>query len=194
MLCALINSKIINAYVRKECVKRTLTTSVVRSIPIPEFSNIQIKEIEQYFFDIKKAYVADDMVEANIIQEKIDDIIFEAFGLEKVECNKITGFFEVYTEDTDSGILENVELEEYYNVTGQVDQVNIERMYCNVYFAELGEQKIKIEKSMPGWFLRQGAEFSAKYQAGKLFDIKPLVYSYLKDDEIIALLSEEISY
>lgn len=194
VLCALINSKIINAYVRKECVKRTLTTSVVRSIPIPEFSNIQIKEIEQYFFDIKKAYVADDMVEANIIQEKIDDIIFEAFGLEKVECNKITGFFEVYTEDTDSEILENVELEEYYNVTGQVDQVNIERMYCNVYFAELGEQKIKIEKSMPGWFLRQGAEFSAKYQASKLFDIKPLVYSYLKDDEIIALLSEEISY
>ena len=66
-------------------------------------------------------------------------------------------------------------------------------MYCSVYLAEFGEQKIKIEKSMPGWFLRQGAEFSAKYYSEKLFDIKPLVYSYLDDDEIIAFLSNEIS-
>lgn len=194
VLCALINSKLINAYVRKECVKRTLTTSVVRSIPIPEFSNMQIKEIERCYFDIIKAYVVDDIVEAKLIQERIDDIIFEAFGLEKTERNKVREIFDVYTkDDIDSEILENRELAEYYNVTGQVDQVNIQKMYCNVYFVELGEQKIKIERSMPGWFLRQGAEFSAKYRNGELFDIKPLVYSYLKDDEIISLLSEDIS-
>ena len=62
-------------------------------------------------------------------------------------------------------------------------------MICHVFLVELGEQEIKIEKTMPGWFLRKGAEFSAKYHAGKLFDIKPLVYSYLDDDELIAQLS-----
>ena len=87
----------------------------------------------------------------------------------------------------------NVGLYGYHNVTGQVELVDFERMYCVVYCVELGERKIKIEKSMPGWFLRQGAEFSAKYQEGKLFDIKPLVYSYLEDDEIIAILSNDMS-
>ena len=46
---------------------------------------------------------------------------------------------------------------------------------------------------MPGWFLRRGTEFSAKYHEGKLFDIKPLMYSYLDDEEIIELLSKKIS-
>ena len=54
VLCALINSKIINAYVRRECVKRTLTTSVVRSIPVPEFSDVQISKIEQCYLSIKR--------------------------------------------------------------------------------------------------------------------------------------------
>lgn len=193
VLCALINSKIINAYVRRECVKRTLTTSVVRNIPVPEFNDTQINRIEQYYMNIKEAYALEDNEKVEEIQEKIDDIIFEAFGLEQDECRKIRKIFDVYTREGGNLVSENVEFEEYHNVSGQVEEIDIERMYCYVYLAEFGEQKIKIEKSMPGWFLRQGAEFSAKYHAEKLFDIKPLVYSYLDDDEIIAFLSNEIS-
>lgn len=193
VLCALINSKIINAYVRRECVKRTLTTSVVRSIPVPEFSDVQISKIEQCYLSIKEAYALDDKEKVEEVQEKIDDIIFEAFELGKDEREKITKFFEVYTRDGDNSPSANVELEEYHNISGQVEKIDTERMYCTVYLAEFGEQEIKIEKSMPGWFLRQGAEFSAKYHEGKLFEIKPLVYSYLDDDEIIALLSSKIS-
>lgn len=189
----MINSKIINAYVRRECVKRTLTTSVVRSIPVPEFSDVQISKIEQCYLSIKEAYALDDKEKVEEVQEKIDDIIFEAFELGKDEREKITKFFEVYTRDGDNSPSANVELEEYHNISGQVEKIDTERMYCTVYLAEFGEQEIKIEKSMPGWFLRQGAEFSAKYHEGKLFEIKPLVYSYLDDDEIIALLSSKIS-
>lgn len=191
VICALINSKIINAFVRRECVKRTLTTNVVRSIPVPEFSDVQISKIEQYYLCIKEAYALNEKVEE--IQEKIDDIIFEAFGLEQDECEKIRKLFEVYTRDGDNLPSTNVEIEDYCNVSGQVEEINVERMYCNVYLAEFGEQEIKIEKSMPGWFLRQGVEFSAKYHEGKLLDIKPLVYSYLDDEEVIALLSNQIS-
>ena len=193
VLCALINSKIINAYVRRECVKRTLTTSVVRSIPVPEFSDVQISKIEQCYLSIKEAYALDDTEKVEEVQKKIDDIIFKAFELGKDEREKITKFFEVYTRDGDNSPSANVELEEYHNISGQVEKIDTERMYCTVYLAEFGEQEIEIEKSMPGWFLRQGAEFSAKYHAGKLFEIKPLVYSYLNDDEIIALLSSKIS-
>lgn len=193
VLCALINSKIINAYVRRECVKRTLTTSVVRNIPVPEFSDMQINEIEQCYLSIKEAYALDDKEKVEEIQETIDDIIFDAFGLEQVERERIRKVFEVYTRDSNKLIAESVGLKEYTNVSGQVEQIDVERMYCTVCLVEFGEQEIKIEKSMPGWFLRQGAEFSAKYQAGKLFDIKPLVYSYLEDDEIFEILSNEIS-
>lgn len=193
VLCALINSKIINAYVRRGCVKRTLTTSVVRSIPIPEFSDAQISQIEQYYVNIKEAYALNAKNEVEEIEKKIDDIIFEAFELDQNESNKIRKLFEMYTWEGDNSNPTNAELGEYYNVSGQVEKVDVEKMYCTVYLAEFGERNIKVEKSMPGWFLRAGAEFSAKYRAEKLFDIKPLVYSYLDDDEIIALLNDEIS-
>lgn len=193
VLCALINSKLINAYVRRECVKRTLTTNVVRSIPVPEFSDVQISKIEQCYMSIKEACTSEDKEKVEKIQKTIDDIIFEAFNLEQGEKEKIEKLFEVYTRDGDNLTSANVELKEYHNVSGEVEEIDIEKMYCTVYLAEFGEQEIKIEKSMPGWFLRRGTEFSAKYHEGKLFDIKPLMYSYLDDEEIIELLSKKIS-
>lgn len=193
VLCALINSKLINAYVRRECVKRTLTTNVVRSIPVPEFSDVQISKIEQCYMSIKEACTSEDKEKVEKIQKTMDDIIFEAFNLEQGEKEKIEKLFEVYTRDGDNLTSANVELKEYHNVSGEVEEIDIEKMYCTVYLAEFGEQEIKIEKSMPGWFLRRGTEFSAKYHEGKLFDIKPLMYSYLDDEEIIELLSKKIS-
>ena len=193
VLCALINSKLINAYVRRECVKRTLTTNVVRSIPVPEFSDVQISKIEQCYMSIKEACTSEDKEKVEKIQKTIDDMIFEAFNLEQGEKEKIEKLFEVYTRDGDNLTSANVELKEYHNVSGEVEEIDIEKMYCTVYLAEFGEQEIKIEKSMPGWFLRRGTEFSAKYHEGKLFDIKPLMYSYLDDEEIIELLSKKIS-
>ena len=177
VLCALINNKLINAFVRKECVKRTLTTSVVRSIPIPKFSSVQISEIEQCFLDIKESYAVNDMETIDRIQERLDEIIFEAFELNKREREQIKKLYAIYTGKVYSTDCENANIESYDNVSGQVEGIDIAEMYCTVYLAEFGEQRIKVEHSMPGWFLRKGVEFSAKYHAGKLFDIKPLVYS-----------------
>ena len=87
----------------------------------------------------------------------------------------------------------NADQKDYSYVTGEVLEIDTENMYCNVYFVEFGEQQVKIESSMPGWFLRTGAEFSAKYCGGNLMDIKPLVYSYLDDEEIMAMSNSECS-
>lgn len=193
VICALINSKLINAYMRRECVKRTLTTKAVRSIPVPEFTDDQIKEIESCYCGIKDAYCSDDEKMVNEFQNKIDDIIFEAFGLACEECDQIRKLFEVY-----NGVENDIEKNEivpqkYSNVSGEVECINIDEMYCLVYLAEFGEQKIAITSTMPGWFLRENAEFSAKYYEGKLFDIKPLAYSYLKSEDIIEMLSNDLS-
>ena len=122
VLCALINSKLINAYVRRECVKRTLTTNVVRSIPVPEFSDVQISKIEQCYMSIKEACTSEDKEKVEKIQKTIDDIIFEAFNLEQGEKEKIEKLFEVYTRDGDNLTSANVELKEYHNVSGEVER------------------------------------------------------------------------
>lgn len=193
VLCALINSKLVNAYVRRACVKRTLTTSVVRSIPVPEFSDVQISELEKCYLNIKEAYTLADNLGVMKIQAKIDDIIFDAFGLEIEERAKINKLFDIYEKNEINLHFENKKCEAYYNVSGMVEEIDAESMYCKVCLAEFGEKRIKIENTMPGWLLRRGTEFSAKYCNEKLFDIKPLVYSYLEDDELIALLNSEIS-
>lgn len=194
VLCALINSKLINAFVRRGCVKRTLTTDVVKSIPVPLFSEEQVNKIEKYHWDIKEAYTLDDVQKADEIQEKMDDIIFDAFELNQDERGRVRKLFDVYAgEKEEFSALSIAEPCEYHNVSGQVEKIDMEGMYCHLYLAEFGKQEIKIEKTMPGWFLRQGAEFSAKYHEGKLFDIKPLVYSYLNDEQLLALLNNEIS-
>jgi type I restriction-modification system DNA methylase subunit len=55
IICALINSKIINAYVRMNCVKRTITTDIIRSIPIPYFTEEQKMQLKEYVMLIMKA-------------------------------------------------------------------------------------------------------------------------------------------
>ena len=140
VICALINSKLINAYMRRECVKRTLTTKAVRSIPVPEFTDDQIKEIESCYCGIKDAYCSDDEKMVNEFQNKIDDIIFEAFGLTCEECNQIKKLFAVY-----KGLENDIEKNEivppkYSNVSGEVESINIDEMSCLVYLAEFGEQ------------------------------------------------------
>lgn len=193
VLCSLINSKIINAYVRRECVKRTLPTGVVRSIPVPEFEDIQIREIERCYSEIKEAYAMEDASKAEEIQNRIDNIIFEAFGLKQDEKEEINRYFEVYEGKGQDVGPKSVEFQEYHNVSGQVEEIDTDKRQCIVYLAEFGKQTISMDKSMPGWFLRQGAEFSAKFYDGKLYDIHPLMYSYLDDKEMIALLDSDIS-
>ena len=193
VLCALINSRLINAFVRRECVKRTLTTSVIKSIPVPEFSDKQIYLIEQCHLDIKDAYAKNDKKKAEEVQEKIDDIVYDAFGLEKADREKIRKLYSIYIKDENSPQLKDECHKEYSYVSGQVEEVDTKRMCCHIFLAEFDDQIVNIDSSMPGWFLREGAEFSAKYHSGKLFDIKPLVYSYLNDEELIALLNSDIS-
>lgn len=193
VICALINSKIINAYMRRECVKRTLITGAIRKIPVPEFSDEQISKLERLCMGIKRAYKLEDKEKVKLLQEEIDNIMYQAFSLEPDESEKIEKLFDVYAGKGTGNVAERVEVENYCNVTGEIDEIDAERMVFNAFLVEFGVQEIKVDASMPGWFLRKGAEFSAKYHEGRLFDIKPLMYSYLDDEELITLLSNEFS-
>lgn len=43
-----------------------------------------------------------------------------------------------------------------------MEDIDVNNWACKVCLLENGETEIAIDKSMPGWFLRKGAEFSAK--------------------------------
>lgn len=193
VICALINSKLINAYIRRECVKRTLTTDSIRSIPVPQFTDAQIKEIECCIYKIKMAYNENDEKMVSVCIDTIDDVIFEAFGLTNEECKKIKRVFEIYKRgENNLESIVNVN-RKYINVSGKVQKINEDEMTCLIFFAEIGEREMKITSIMPGWFLRENAEFSAKYCDGELFDIKPLAYSYLNEEDIMEMLINDMS-
>lgn len=192
ILCALVNSKIINAYIRRECVKRTITTKTVRSIPVPEFSEEQKKKIEVYYFQIKEAYLFGDDEEILALQDRLDDIIYDAFGLSSDEKDQVNRVFTIYRGMDTHPENKNRSEQKYYNVTGEVINIMTNQMVCKVFLAELGELEIKLSDSMPGWFLREKAEFSAKLCNGNLFDIKPLLFSDLDDDDIYNMLKADM--
>lgn len=157
-------------------------------IPVPEFTDIQMKDIEKYFSEIKEACNLNNDKMIETLRDKIDDVIFEAFGLSDEECCQIRNIFAIYNSTTtqERNMEEPVSI--YHNVTGEVLNINPETMSCLVYFAEFGEKELTVTNSMPGWFLRQNAEFSAKYfgnEPKELFEIKPLAYSY---EDILKIL------
>lgn len=192
VICALLNSKLINAYVRWMCVKRTLTTKTVRSIPVPEFTKEQINGIEYYYQKIKETYET-GISDISDYEKAIDDIIYKAFGLTKDECSQIEKLFLIYSGMTQEEEQGEMSCLKYHNVCGEVQEVDIESRQVVVFLAENGEQRISIADSMPGWFLRKGAEFSAKYADGKLFEIKPLLYTSLNNDEIFEMLCADFT-
>lgn len=53
--------------------------------------------------------------------------------------------------------------------------------------------ELEINESMPGWFLRKGVQFSGKLQEGRLYEISPLVYSYMDDEEIFSFFDNVLS-
>ncbi|WP_313579990.1 HsdM family class I SAM-dependent methyltransferase [Lacrimispora sp.] len=193
-ICALINSKLINAYVRKECVKRTLTTGVVRNIPVPDFSKAQTQEISSLFEEIKKLYNTASFDSLHEIENKLNYLIYRAFHLTDDEIKRIEDYYNIYQgKFVDKVKTEQSMVQKFLNVSGEVININFANRVCGVDMVETGEMDIVFDDNMPGWFLREGAKFSAKFSNNVLYDIKPLVYSYLDDQDIISFFSNELS-
>ncbi|KLU69349.1 MAG: hypothetical protein RHS_4818 [Robinsoniella sp. RHS] len=191
-ICALINSKLINSYVRKECVKRTIPTDVVRKIPIPVFNDYYINQFKIIFEKIKEAYADEDDVVLKHAENELNDLIYNAYELTEEEIQLVEEYYNIYNGNASNKNDEKIDFSTYTNVSGQVEDIDVDNWACKVCLLENGETEIAIDKSMPGWFLRKGAEFSAKMYNGKLYEIKPLVYSYLNDDEVISFFRNEL--
>lgn len=196
-ICATVNSKLINAYIRKECVKRTLTTGVVRSIPIPKFSKEEIKQISYIFRNIKHSFNNKNTEIIKKLEKELDYIVYKAFRLTEAEIKLVESYYNVYTGEADilnqEEVVDVIENENHLNISGEVIDVDIRSNTCKILSMETDEITVEITHNMPGWFLRKGAKFSGKlYNDMHLSDIKPLAYSYLGDDDIVSYFKEKL--
>jgi len=187
VICALINSRIINAYVRMYCVKRTLTTDVIRSIPIPKFTNNQKEQIFYYVNIIKEELEKDNSDLVNEYRTIIDNIINDSFKLETEEIELLSNYYNTYAGINSKKTDKTIEkAKSSLNVTGEVKEINTKKRTCLLHILEEGDDVlIPISEDMPGWFLRKGMQFSARYINNSLYNIKPLRYSYMDDEDII---------
>lgn len=188
VICALINSKIINAYVRMYCVKRTLTTDIIRSIPIPSFTVKQKEELIFYVNKIKEALDNENEDAVNEYQDIIDNIVNDGFELDSEEKKMLLEYYNIYTNVDRKHTSETIEIaDDLLSVTGEVRQINIKEQTCLLYIVEENDDVIlPISEDMPGWFLREGMQFSARYNYNSgLTDIKPLRYLYMDYEEVI---------
>lgn len=173
---------------RKECVKRTIPSDVIRKIPIPKFTGNDIKQIKEIFQNIQYAYDNGDNQYIENAESELNNLIYRAYQLNDEEIKLLEEYYFIYYGEHNIDKEGEVFTNTYNNVSGQVEDIDVENMTCTIYLLENGEMKLPINEAMPGWFLRKGAEFSGKLNNCKLYDIKPLVYSYLDDDDVISFL------
>ncbi len=124
----------------------------------------------------------------NEYQIKIDKIINDGFDLSIEERNLLDRVFDVY-----EGKYRNIDIISQYintslSVTGEVKSICFEEHKCSMYIVEEDMEIIlPITEDMPGWLLREGMQFSAKYShIYGLSNIRPLRYSYMSHEEIIS--------
>ncbi|MDY5577694.1 MAG: TaqI-like C-terminal specificity domain-containing protein, partial [Lachnospiraceae bacterium] len=188
LICALLNSDIINAYVRMNCVKRTLLTTVIRSAPIPKFNSKQKEQIVDLVHRITEN-------NHEKLEKQINNIICDAFGLDEHDKNELTRYCSIYRGIYVKSPENRMKDEKYEIITGMVEKVDVNERKCWIYLMEYDMTKdFSITQNMPGWFLRKNAQFSGKlYKSNDLKDIKPLMYSFMNDDEVIDYLDEIFS-
>lgn len=200
-LVAVINSKVINAFVGSAAIKRTLTVGVIKSIPIPNFSDEDKRNIITYVRKIEELKRSGDSNEVDTLVEALDEIVSKAFGLSESDIKLLDTYFRkrmgTETEKEES----NTKLQRMWNYIGEVIDINFTSMTFIVSFVEYdGLKKVKITNNLPGWLLRKGACFTADLPEDsfddsyvEIYNVKPLEYTYMNDEQLISYVENKIS-
>lgn len=184
-IVALLNSDIINAYVRMKDKKRTLDIRTIKKIPVPKFTKSDRKQIIQIVHCLEKENDNYEKI------EKLNEIINNAFKL-KDEEKKI---LEKYLKNEPKVDANNLEIGDKWTLTGNVKKVDSKNLEIEVEFYPLDLTKtIRMQGNMPGWLLEEGTEFSCtisnedmdniKEREIQLYDITPINYSYMSLEEL----------
>lgn len=186
-IVAILNSDLINAYVRMKDIKRTLDIKTMRHIPVPKFTTTDKQQIIQIVHSLEKENNDYEKI------DKLNNIINKAFGLDEKEKE----ILEKYCDNRIETDVSDSEIRDKWTLTGRVKEIDVKNLQMKVEFYSLDLVKtIKIESYMPGWLLQEQIEFSCaisnedmkniKENEIYLHDIMPINYSYMSLEELYA--------
>src|SRR3989442_10043276 len=211
-LAAVFNSMLANAWFSSRNYHRDITLKGgLKRLPFPTFSEQQKKEIHLLVQKISKMkrteynYFRDDI---KYIIERLDEIIFDAYGLDKGERRQIRAWMNLFPRPG----MEWASVVHFpqngmsypgrqWTLTGQIEAVDLDRKTVLIWIEGQNDSiEITIPHTMPGWALRPGVAFQAfipwkqgypsEFSEVTWLDFKPLDYSYLTEDELISHLAK----
>jgi hypothetical protein len=231
VLVAVLNSYVANAFLDSFSRKRKILKKAIENIPIPFFTQNQkgevvklVREIEENKNSIsqnkKASFLNHKPIKQNYnknLQEKInklDEIIFNAYGLLDCEQKRIKALFRIFNRPGSE--LENHKKhkkemlasgEEHKNekwkVTGKILNIDSHTQTINIWLLGFDKPaKIFIPQNLPGWALKNDIDFDAiiprdqrnerEIEKLKFIEFFPKKSSYLTDDEIEQIMIKKL--
>jgi hypothetical protein len=215
VITAVLNSMVANAWYASHEYQKDVILETLRKLPFPNFENDQTAKIKRLVASIqwlKNVSIRDEAA----IREKsaqIDDIIFEAYGLDDQQRSLIQQWMTFHHErpgpewkDFDWGILSpSTSISDYpwwhptWRFVAEVEKVDVENQQISLWI-EHDDSIIALDipSNMPGWALREGVAIRANipeeqsypddYSSLNWLKFEALDFGYLTEDEMLDLL------
>lgn len=170
-IAAVLNSMVANAWFASQTFHRDVTLESLKTLPFPDFNDGQQREIitlvGQITSNKKEPTQLDEVFRSYI--ERLDEIIFDAYELDKRERDQIRkwmGHFARPGREWKGVISPPQEVSLYQGrewiLTGQIEAISSKRQKVTLWIVGQSDAvEMDIPPNMPGWALRAGTSFQA---------------------------------
>ncbi|GAA0123810.1 hypothetical protein UT300018_31280 [Clostridium faecium] len=196
VIAALINSKLVNLYIGTNNRALNIKSDIILNIPMPDFTSEQKIEIKKLVQLIESS----NDVSRNL--EKMDKIIYSAFGLTNEEIYLVEQYYLNVSGSLEENLINIHDIEETVEVTGRTISVDLDNNFIEVQFVECEEVKyVDVTEEVPGWLLNENLSFTCIIKEEDFYErhiciknVRPLDYTYLNETEFNNLLNNDLSY
>jgi len=216
-LVAILNSPVVNAWIASTAPPRAIPEEVRTSIPLPAVLNPLIPRLVEKTlsaprsgrteFELWQAIPDPNASSRGTSFEElvaqINLLVLESYGLSRKDGRLLQKYLQGMTDPWIEGP-ENAHLPApgatYRRITGRVISVDVKRQRMTLDLPRYskkaeGPVRVPLPKHIPGWALREGAEFTCLAPTNKrdpsdlqdpwlLREFRPLLYSYMEPSEI----------
>jgi len=216
-LAAILNSPVSHAWVASSAPPRAIPEEVRTSLPLPATLDPRIPELvektlhvsrtSQGEFEVWKSLGRGTVPPGNMtfheLAGQINVLVLESYGLSvrdgQVLQTYLRGMTDPWVDAPEDAHLPLPETA-YRRITGKVVGVDVKRQEVTLDIPRYsrkagGPLKVPLPKHMPGWALREGAEFTCMAPSNRrdpgdlqdpwlLREFRPLPYPYLQPSEI----------
>ncbi len=210
-IAAVLNSTLANAWYSSRSYQRKINLSVLRQLPFPRFTAEQHQRLRILVQEDSNstAQSGRSVAVSRLALDELDDVVFEAYGLDAEERNQIKEWMNRFHRPaygSDGGGLQKDEVKQYaaqsWRITGHVESIDPEQETVLLSLQGLDDPaEVPIPDKMPGWALRPDTSFLAitPWQQRHIsnlgevdwLDFHPLEYGNLTEQELLSILIDQ---